>query len=149
MRLLVRLVSAGLIHGDFNEFNLMIDENEKITMIDFPQVVSSEHQSAKLYFDRDVKCIRDFFQKRFGVIVEQYPTFEEALSHAVKNEKAKETSDAEHDMPSKPIHIAALQKGEDSILDACIAKEREERNDASEGSDGEDCSDSSNFESDS
>ena len=28
----------GLIHGDFNEFNLMIDDKEKITVIDLPQV---------------------------------------------------------------------------------------------------------------
>lgn len=142
MRLLVRLVSAGLIHGDFNEFNLMIDENEKITMIDFPQVVSSDHASAKLYFDRDVKCIRDFFQKRFGVIVEQYPTFEEALSHAVKNENIK-AADEEHDMPSKPIHIAALQKGEDALLDSVVAQERDTRLDASgaSDSDGEDLDD--------
>jgi len=34
--LIVRLAENGLIHGDFNEFNLMIDDNEKITLIDFP-----------------------------------------------------------------------------------------------------------------
>jgi len=34
--LIVRLAESGLIHGDFNEFNLMIDDDEKITLIDFP-----------------------------------------------------------------------------------------------------------------
>ena len=28
----------GLIHGDYNEFNLIIDEKEKVTVIDLPQV---------------------------------------------------------------------------------------------------------------
>jgi RIO kinase 2 len=36
MDLIVRLAKHGLVHGDFNEFNMMIDDNEKITMIDFP-----------------------------------------------------------------------------------------------------------------
>ena len=36
MGLVIRLAENGLIHGDFNEFNLMIDDDEKITLIDFP-----------------------------------------------------------------------------------------------------------------
>jgi len=36
MNLIIRLAENGLIHGDFNEFNLMIDDNEKVTLIDFP-----------------------------------------------------------------------------------------------------------------
>jgi RIO kinase 2 len=36
MDLIIRLAEHGLVHGDFNEFNLMIDDDEKITMIDFP-----------------------------------------------------------------------------------------------------------------
>lgn len=28
MKLVIRLAENGLIHGDFNEFNLMIDDNE-------------------------------------------------------------------------------------------------------------------------
>ena len=38
MQLIVRLAQMGLIHGDFNEFNIIIDEKEKITVIDLPQV---------------------------------------------------------------------------------------------------------------
>lgn len=33
MKLIVRLAHCGLIHGDFNEFNLMIDDKGKITVI--------------------------------------------------------------------------------------------------------------------
>ncbi|CAN6485403.1 unnamed protein product [Victoria cruziana] len=63
--LVVRLAEHGLIHCDFNEFNIMIDVNEKVTMIDFPQMVSVSHQNAQMYFDRDVDCIYKFFSKRF------------------------------------------------------------------------------------
>ena len=47
MNIIVRLARHGLIHSDFNEFNLMIDDNEKLTLIDFPQMVSTAHADAK------------------------------------------------------------------------------------------------------
>ncbi|KAG9147841.1 hypothetical protein Leryth_003444 [Lithospermum erythrorhizon] len=65
--LVVRLAEHGLIHCDFNEFNIMIDDNEKVTLIDFPQMVSVSHRNAEMYFDRDVGCIFKFFHKRFGL----------------------------------------------------------------------------------
>lgn len=37
MELIVKLANHGLIHGDFNEFNLILDKDDHITMIDFPQ----------------------------------------------------------------------------------------------------------------
>ncbi|KAG4989647.1 hypothetical protein JHK85_032630 [Glycine max] len=45
----VRLAEHGLIHCDFNEFNIMIDDDEKITMIDFPQMVSVSHRNAQMF----------------------------------------------------------------------------------------------------
>ncbi|XP_015978012.1 serine/threonine-protein kinase RIO2 [Rousettus aegyptiacus] len=75
MELIVKLANHGLIHGDFNEFNLILDKHDHITMIDFPQMVSTSHPNAEWYFDRDVKCIRDFFIKRFSYESELYPTF--------------------------------------------------------------------------
>ncbi|XP_027694295.1 serine/threonine-protein kinase RIO2 [Vombatus ursinus] len=75
MELIIKLANHGLIHGDFNEFNLMLDKDDHITMIDFPQMVSTSHPNAEWYFDRDVKCIRDFFIRRFNYESELYPTF--------------------------------------------------------------------------
>ncbi|XP_078070890.1 serine/threonine-protein kinase RIO2 [Mustelus asterias] len=77
MDLIVKLANHGLIHGDFNEFNLMLDSEDHVTMIDFPQMVSTSHLNAEWYFDRDVKCIRDFFIKRFNYESELYPTFQD------------------------------------------------------------------------
>lgn len=64
---IVRLAEHGLIHCDFNEFNIMIDDDEKVTIIDFPQMVSVSHRNAQMYFDRDVECIYKFFSKRFNM----------------------------------------------------------------------------------
>ncbi|KAK8762575.1 hypothetical protein V5799_026153 [Amblyomma americanum] len=75
MDLLVRLGNCGLIHGDFNEFNLMLSSEDKPTLIDFPQMMSTSHPNAEWYFDRDVNCVREFFKKRFGYESELYPKF--------------------------------------------------------------------------
>jgi len=73
MNLLVSLAECGLIHGDFNEFNLMVDENDNVIMIDFPQMVSIDHPNAEYYFNRDVEGVRNFFKKRFGFHGAEYP----------------------------------------------------------------------------
>ena len=66
LRLILRFAQAGLIHGDFNEFNLMLkEEGEELVVIDFPQVVSIEHPSAEMYFERDVECVRDYLRRKF------------------------------------------------------------------------------------
>ncbi|GJJ77288.1 RIO kinase 2 [Entomortierella parvispora] len=75
MNLIVKLASYGLIHGDFNEFNILIRENGDAVLIDFPQMVSTDHPNAEYYFNRDVECIRTFFKKRFQYESLLYPKF--------------------------------------------------------------------------
>ncbi|XP_014248841.1 serine/threonine-protein kinase RIO2 [Cimex lectularius] len=78
MDLIERLGNCGVIHGDFNEFNIMIHkETGKPILIDFPQMVSTNHYNAKMFFERDVNCIRDFFKRRFGYESTEYPKFED------------------------------------------------------------------------
>lgn len=77
MDLIVSLANAGLIHGDFNEFNIILTENEEPIIIDFPQMVSITHADAEFYFDRDVQCVRDYFRKRFAFESDVYPVFQE------------------------------------------------------------------------
>lgn len=47
MNLIVRLANHGLIHSDFNEFNLIIDHKDRPILIDFPQMVSTSHPNAE------------------------------------------------------------------------------------------------------
>ncbi|KAG6796637.1 serine/threonine-protein kinase RIO2 [Apis mellifera caucasica] len=79
MNMIVKLGNHGVIHGDFNEFNIMITNSGKAILIDFPQMISTEHVDAKFYFERDVNCVRDFFKRRFGYESELYPMFEDIL----------------------------------------------------------------------
>lgn len=77
MNLIVRMANHGVIHGDFNEFNIMIKDNGKPVIIDFPQMISTKHINAETYFQRDVNCIRDFFKRRFSYESELYPSFQD------------------------------------------------------------------------
>ncbi|TKY90238.1 hypothetical protein EX895_000236 [Sporisorium graminicola] len=66
-------------------------------LIDFPQMVSINHENAEYYFDRDVECVRRFFRKRFRYISDEFPRFQDVVpEHARKQTKLpKTTTDAE------------------------------------------------------
>ncbi|TMW68739.1 hypothetical protein Poli38472_006207 [Pythium oligandrum] len=66
MSVLVRLAECGLVHCDFNEYNIMVGETGKITMIDFPQMISTSHPNAPELFDRDVHGLVKFFSRLQG-----------------------------------------------------------------------------------
>ncbi|CAK7228061.1 Serine/threonine-protein kinase rio2 [Sporothrix curviconia] len=97
--LILRLAQHGLIHGDFNEFNIMIQEQKPKgdddpsanvpiipILIDFPQMVSMEHKNAEMYFDRDVACVKRFFERRFHFIATQPgPFFKDARATVGQN----------------------------------------------------------------
>ncbi|KAF2672180.1 RIO1-domain-containing protein [Microthyrium microscopicum] len=96
IELILRFAAVGLIHGDFNEFNILIEEHEvpasedveesillHPVVIDFPQAISIDHANAEFYFNRDVQCIKRFFQRRFGFTSdEEGPFFEDAAKEA-------------------------------------------------------------------
>ena len=75
MDFILKLGENGLIHGDFNEFNILLNINkpDEIVVIDFPQMISIHHTEAQNYFKRDVQCVKNFFIKKFNI------TFEEDL----------------------------------------------------------------------
>ncbi|KAA8904572.1 hypothetical protein TRICI_005442 [Trichomonascus ciferrii] len=80
MDFIVRLANHGLIHCDFNEFNIMIKETaerpeDEIVVIDFPQCVSIDHPDAERFFRRDVDCIRTFFERKLHYVSDDYPDF--------------------------------------------------------------------------
>uniref|UniRef100_A0A8R1DMT1 Serine/threonine-protein kinase RIO2 n=1 Tax=Caenorhabditis japonica TaxID=281687 RepID=A0A8R1DMT1_CAEJA len=77
MALIIKLARHGVIHGDFNEFNLIMVEDERIVMIDFPQMVSIDHPNAEYYFNRDVNCVRTFLKRKFGYESEDWPKFDD------------------------------------------------------------------------
>ena len=112
MEMIVGLGAVGLIHGDFNEFNIMIKEEERgveegepVTrvgaeeesreptvklipvLIDFPQMVSVDHANAQMYFDRDVGCVKQFFERRFHFTSDEPGPFFTDVKKQVGNKK--------------------------------------------------------------
>ncbi|BFF89764.1 serine/threonine-protein kinase RIO2 [Drosophila madeirensis] len=79
MNLIVRLGNSGVIHGDFNEFNLMLTDAGKPILIDFPQMMSTAHENAEFFFDRDVNCVREMFRRKFAYESEDYPKFSDLV----------------------------------------------------------------------
>lgn len=67
LQVIVRLAEHGLVHCDLNEFNIIVDDDGTVNVIDFPQMVSTRHVDARALFDRDVDGIKKFFEHRFGV----------------------------------------------------------------------------------
>ncbi|GAA5997423.1 hypothetical protein JCM5350_006786, partial [Sporobolomyces pararoseus] len=162
MDLIVRLARSGLIHGDFNEFNILIldhrtlaekDRDDETTeerdlrilrdggidkpveielegeeyelrkkreregtllepvLIDFPQMVSTDHQDAEYYFNRDVDCIRRFFKRRFKYESNVYPKFTTNLRDGVR----------EFDLDVE-VAASGFSKGERKVLEEYMAE---------------------------
>ena len=102
MDFIYKLGSNGLIHGDFNEFNILlnIEKPDEIVVIDFPQMISINHSEAENYFKRDVQCVKNYFLKKFNLTFEEDLKFidikqinfldEELKAYGYKKEKEKD-----------------------------------------------------------
>lgn len=59
---------AKLIHGDLSEYNVFVDENDRITIFDWPQWQPINHPNALWLLKRDISNILGFFKRRFRVV---------------------------------------------------------------------------------
>jgi RIO kinase 2 len=90
MDIIVSFAHSGLIHGDFNEFNILIHRTTgEPIVIDFPQMVSTRHANAEWYFNRDVDCIRTFFKRRFGYESLVWPRFTSTFREGEEKRRGK------------------------------------------------------------
>ncbi|KIV87665.1 hypothetical protein PV11_03196 [Exophiala sideris] len=150
MDILIQLCSLGLIHGDFNEFNILIkevEEGEDIklvpVLIDFPQMVSVDHANAEFYFDRDVECVKRFFARRFGFTsTADGPHFKDARKHIGKDGARRldvevEASGFSKKM-AKELEAYMQEHGVDGDAKAGQTSEDEEDHSDEEASDDED-----------
>lgn len=83
--ILRKLAEHGLVHCDFNEFNLMIDESNggQITLIDFPQMVSTSHYNASELLQRDINGLVKFFSMKMKYVPPDEALF--TLEHLLQN----------------------------------------------------------------
>ncbi|QLG28135.1 serine protein kinase RIO [Halorarum halophilum] len=58
-----RLYSAGLVHGDLSEYNMIIHEGE-LFVIDLGQAVTVHHPNAREFLERDCENVAAFFSRQ-------------------------------------------------------------------------------------
>jgi RIO kinase 2 len=58
--------SAGVVHGDLSEYNVLVVEDTPV-LFDWPQWVSSSHPSALYYLKRDLLNILNFFKRKYSL----------------------------------------------------------------------------------
>jgi RIO kinase 1 len=63
MGYVVRMLCAGIVHGDLSEFNVLVDQNGPV-IIDLPQAVdASANNNAKAMLFRDVNNMTDYYSQ--------------------------------------------------------------------------------------
>lgn len=138
MNMILKFASFGLIHGDFNEFNLMLDDDDKLTVIDFPQMMSVDHPNAQFYFDRDVDCMRTFMKRRFGFDATEAPSFVDIVRDAdVDLDKEVEATGFCKEMDATLAEGMKEKSGEEGKDERNDGSDQEEEEDEEEEGDGD------------
>lgn len=140
--MILRLAKHGLIHGDFNEFNILIKEEKAddedgqgdsaeaaVTLtpilIDFPQMISMDHQNAEMYFDRDVNCLKRFFERRFHFTSTQPGPFYKDARKTVGQDGARKIDVA--------VEASGFTKKMSKDLEAAIREQTGSRDESGNG----------------
>ncbi len=58
---------AHIIHGDLSPYNIILQPNQHILIIDWPQNVTIKHPNAKEFLKRDLKNVLTLFQRKHGL----------------------------------------------------------------------------------
>jgi RIO kinase 2 len=58
---------AQMIHGDLSEYNIFVDDNENVTLFDWPQWQPISHPNALWLLRRDISIVLNFFKRRFRI----------------------------------------------------------------------------------
>jgi RIO kinase 2 len=62
-------LDAGVVHGDLSEYNVILQPDMHVLIIDWPQFVTKDHPNAEDLLVRDVKNVLDYFVRKFKVTV--------------------------------------------------------------------------------
>lgn len=60
-------LKAHVIHADLSEYNIILQPDRHILIIDWPQYVMADHTNAEELLERDLKNMIAFFSRRFSV----------------------------------------------------------------------------------
>uniref|UniRef100_A0A7S1PZP3 Serine/threonine-protein kinase RIO2 n=1 Tax=Neobodo designis TaxID=312471 RepID=A0A7S1PZP3_NEODS len=126
LNLMVKLAQHGLIHGDFNEFNTFVTDEFKIVLIDFPQMVSTDHPNASELFDRDVNNLALFFQRRHKIEKVYFPKLESDVERTERFDQRLAASGAFTKQQQKDLEMLMHKEASDEEDE----EEEEEEDDA-------------------
>jgi RIO kinase 2 len=71
---------AGVIHTDLSEYNVMVNAEGRVWLIDWPQYTASSHTNAEEILSRDVGNVAYYFQRKYRTDM----TVEEAVAYVKK-----------------------------------------------------------------
>ena len=121
MQYIVRMLCAGLVHGDLSEFNVLLDESGPV-IIDLPQAVdAAANNNAQSMFGRDVNNMTSYF-------AEFAPTLA-ASRYASEIWSLYESGDLQPDSALTGIHADDVQApnvdGVMAEIESVLAEEQE------------------------
>jgi RIO kinase 2 len=61
----------NIINGDLSEFNILLDDNDQIWIIDWPQAVTLEHPNSDYLFKRDIHNLISFFKRKYNLHINE------------------------------------------------------------------------------
>jgi RIO kinase 2 len=64
LREMASAYDRGYVHADMSEYNVAVSE-EGITVFDWPQAVSTDHDNARDLLERDVRNVVGFFRRKY------------------------------------------------------------------------------------
>ena len=60
-------MKAHLIHADISEYNIILQPDGHILIIDWPQAVKTDHANAAELLERDIKNVLTYFSRKFNL----------------------------------------------------------------------------------
>src|SRR5918997_6061590 len=63
--------NENIINGDLSEYNIILDENNEIWIIDWPQAVTLEHPNSEFLIKRDIMNVIRFFRRKYDLEINE------------------------------------------------------------------------------
>ena len=63
----VKCYRAGIVHADLSEYNIIVQKNGMVLLIDWPQAIPTDHVNAPELLERDVGNVLRYFKRKFRV----------------------------------------------------------------------------------
>jgi RIO kinase 2 len=83
--------NAGIIHADLSPYNIILQPNQHILIIDWPQYVTAEHPNAQQLLKRDVQNVLKYFQRKQKIKTR----LNEALTYIIEGECREDKGEGE------------------------------------------------------